>query len=118
MNEIRTMDVTPITLKQALEIFNRRDRDGQLVPFDIAYRTFNQTTKKGGALKRYERVKYLPPARPGDDKSIHNLLMPIKPTKNPNHHANKTRNIELANGDIRKLHIYFIDEINNCKVIY
>lgn len=114
------MNQETITLKEALQIFNRRDKLGQLVPFDISFRTFSKTTKTGGTLKVFENVKYLPPANPDAHilDTIFNVLDPIKAAKDPKHFENYTRNIELADGQIRKHHVYFIITVNEFKVIY
>ena len=98
-----------ITLPEALKIFNLRDAKGMFVPFDIEYRTLNEQTKQGGKLKSYYGVKYLPEAKATQEE---------KTGKTPNHYKNRTRNIELPNGEIKKLRIDFIISINNTKVIY
>jgi hypothetical protein len=123
------MEIGTITLKEALDIFNRRDSKGMFVPFDISFRTFSKTTKKGGQLKVYEGVKWLPSAKPETETTkviyspsykevVAGLLTPVKENKDPNHFENRTRNIELPNGDIRKINIDFIILVNNYKVIY
>jgi len=94
----------PISLTDALKIFSEKDQKGMYAPFDLNYRTFNGTTKKGGKLKKYRGVKYLPPAN-GVSK------------KDPHHFRNRTRNIELPNGDIKKINIDFIISVNNKTVI-
>ena len=98
-----------ITLSEALKIFNLRDAKGMFVPFDIEYRTFNEQTKQGGKLKTYYGVKYLPEAKATEEETT---------GKTPNHYKNRTRNIELSNGEIKKIRIDFIVSINNTKVIY
>lgn len=98
-----------ITLSEALKIFNLRDAKGMFVPFDIEYRTFNEQTKQGGKLKAYCGVKYLPEAKATEEETT---------GKTPNHYKNRTRNIELSNGEIKKIRIDFIVSINNTKVIY
>jgi hypothetical protein len=105
------MDNGYLSLTEALKIFNLRDANGMFVPFDIEYRTFNEQTKQGGKLKKYFDVKYLPQAN-NEEESF------IPGTKNPNHYKNRTRNIELPNGEIKKIRIDFIVSINNTKVIY
>lgn len=96
-----------ITLKEALAVFSLKDENGFFLPFDLEYRTFNEQTKKGGKYKKYTAVKYLPNAKNEDSSS-----------KNPNHFFNRTRNIELPNGDIKSIKIDFIISVNNKKVIY
>ena len=114
------MENGTISLKEALEIFRRRDNYGQLVHFNIAFRTFSRISKTGGVLKIYEGVKYLPPATQADDhvSNIYNILDPIKTARDPKHFENRTRSIELPNGDIRKINIDYIISVNDLKVIY
>lgn len=106
------MDNGFITLSEALKIFNLRDAIGMFVPFDLEYRTFNEQTKKGGKLKAYHGVKYLPQANEIEEQII------VPGSKPPNHYKNRTRNIEMPNGEIKKIRIDFIVSINNTKVIY
>lgn len=106
------MDNGFITLSKALEIFNLRDANGMFIPFDIEYRTFNEQTKQGGKLKTYHGVKYLPEAKSKEETPSELSL------KTPNHYKNRTRNIELSNGEIKKIRIDFIISINNTNVIY
>lgn len=101
-----------LTLKDALKVFSQKDDKGMYLPFNIEYRTFNSQTKKGGILKRHERVKYLPEAI--QDPNAHEN----KQLRSTNHFENRTRNIELSTGEIRKVRIDFIISINNIKVIY
>jgi hypothetical protein len=106
------MDNGFITLPEALKIFNLRDANMMFVPFDIEYRTFNEQTKQGGKLKTYNGVKYLPKAKENEEATAD------LSAKTPNHYKNRTRNIELSNGELRKIRIDFIVSINNTKVIY
>ena len=106
------MDNGFITLTEALKIFNLRDANMMFVPFDIEYRTFNEQTKQGGKLKTYNGVKYLPEAKETEEATAD------LSAKTPNHYKNRTRNIELSNGELRKIRIDFIVSINNTKVIY
>ena len=117
--EFSSMDNDTISVSQALEIMGRRDHLGRLAPFNISHREFNATNKTGGRFRVRENVKYLPPADPDADKeeTIHNLLDPVKFKKNPNHWENFTRNIELENGEIRKINLEYIITINNNTVI-
>ena len=43
---------------------------------------------------------------------------PVRERKNPNHHENKTRNIELQSGQIKKLNFRLITKFNGLEVIY
>ncbi len=101
------MDNGFISISEALKVFSLKDEKGMYKPFDIAFRTFNEQTKKGGKLKEYKGVVYLPEAL--DLKSQ---------SKSTNHFENRTRNIEIALNEFRKVKIDFIISINNQKVIY
>lgn len=113
------MESTVIHLKDALQIMQLRDREGKPFPFDLTYRTFNSQTHKGGKLKVYEKVKYLPEANPNalPSKSIEAIFAERKIERKPVHFENRTRNIELQSGEIKKVRIDFIISINSQKVI-
>lgn len=114
------MESTEIFLKDALKIMQLKDKEGKPFPFDLTYRTLNSQTKQGGKLKIYTGVKYLPEANPNalQSKSVEAIFAEVKSLRNPLHFENRTRNIELQNGDIKKVRIDFIISINNRKVIY
>lgn len=114
------MENGTITLTEALEIMRRRDKSGQLIHFNIAFRTFSSTQKNGGKLKVIDGAIYMFPPNPDADKSIniYNLLDPVTTAKNPNHDKHRTRNIQLPTGEVRKVNIDFIISINDLKVIY
>lgn len=101
------MENGTISLKNVLEAMRITNEFGEYVRFDISYRTFNSSTKKGGKLKKYHSVKYLP--SPLDKTSTE---------RNPRHFENRTRNVELLDGSVRTIRIDFIISFNNCKVIY
>ena len=96
-----------INLKEALAVFSLRDEKGMVKHFNLTYRTFNSATKKGGKLISYNGVKYLPSAK--------KETLTVKET---NHFQNRTRNIELPTGDLKKVKIDFIISVNDKKVIY
>ena len=114
------MENGTITLSEALEIMRRRDAYGDLIHFNITWRTFSATTKTGGQLRLEDGVTYLVPAKKNADTriNIYNLLEEAKTTKDPNHHKHFTRNIKLPDGALRKVNILFIISINDQKVIY
>ena len=97
---------------------NMKDKDGNPFPFNIDAWTCNRYSKSGGKLRRFVNAKLL--ARDKNSKS--NLTTEAtaisKIKKNPQHFQNRTRNIELKNGNIRKIHIRLIDSINGKKVQY
>lgn len=104
-----------LLLSNALKLMAQKDARGMFVPFDIEYRTFNEQTKKGGKLKKYYGVKYLPDAKQSSEQDV---VDAEKQLKAPNHFKNRTRNIELATGEIKTIRIDFIVSINNTNVIY
>lgn len=114
------MNSRVIFLKEALKIISLRDKEGKPFPFDLRYRTFNSQTKQGGKIKEYHGLKHLPDANHNQEISLNPdaVFAREKPSRNPSHFDNRTRNIELPNGKIKKIRIDFIIEINGQKVIY
>lgn len=108
------------TLPEALKIMQLRDKEGKPFPFNITYRTFNSQTKQGGRLKSYSKATHISDANPNSivKDTIFNILDPIKSMRKPSHFCNRTRNIELQNGEVKKIRIDFIISINNQNVIY
>lgn len=112
-----------IYLTDVLAQMKTLDKNGKAVPFSIAVRTFQKYSKTGGAYKYYEKAKLVMVEENNNKDSITSLrTVPRQKTsfkKNPNHYANKTRNIKvLPQGDIKKINIRFIVEFNGKKVIY
>jgi len=107
-------------LRQVLEEIKKTDEKGDALPFDIEFRTYNRNNKMGGVLKRYERAKLLIgkklKGKPFIDAEYFYRQQRVR--KNPNHFNNRTRNIELPGGQIKKINILFITKFNNLEVIY
>jgi len=114
------MQTDKISLKEGLEILNQKESKGTLIPFDLTYRTFNATSKKGGKLKTYSGARLLLEKNPNaiHRDTIENILVPIKKTKNANHFDNRTRNIQLPDYSVVTIRIDFIISINNKEIIY
>jgi hypothetical protein len=110
--------IETIPLTEALQIMQRKDKSGDPFPFNISFRTLNRKSRIGGRLVSYEGVKLFVPRKGSKDPSIEGLKYRPTQEKNPNHHFNRTRNIEKPNGDISKIHIRLIDSINGKKVVY
>ena len=114
------MQKEKISLKDGLIILNQKDTKGTLIPFDLTYRTFNATSKRGGKLKTYSGARLLLEKNPNaiHRDTIENILVPIKKTKNAKHFDNRTRNIELSDQSVVTICIDFIISINNKEIIY
>ena len=109
-----------ISFSEAMQIIDRVDKTGNAAPFDIAFRTLNRNSKKGGRLLIYKQVKkYRPrkstPSRASLLASVHSVSN-VK--RNPNHKKNRTRLLELQNGELKKIHIRLIDSVNDKKMHY
>lgn len=108
-----------IFLSDALKVFSLKDKEGKPFPFDLSLRTFNSQTKMGGKLKIYEGVKHLTEAKTSSLPSLNEMVFVLdKPERKPSHFDNRTRNIELPNGEIKKIRIDFIISVNGKYVIY
>tara|TARA_B100002049_G_C15820242_1_gene266641 strand:+ start:140 stop:493 length:354 start_codon:yes stop_codon:yes gene_type:complete len=112
-----------VYLKDVLEEMRTPNKEGRAIKFDIAVRSFNKYSKEGGKFYRYENAKLVMNEKGNDPDSIY-ALQNFKPSekreiikKNPNHFTNKTRNIKLENGGIKKINIKYIIEFNGKHVI-
>lgn len=110
---------TTISVKDVLKYMDSVDESGQAVCFDLVVRTFSRQNKSGGSMKYYNGVR-----KPSAKKFKRNLseidrLFSIqKDRKNPDHFSNRTRNIELADGSIKKVNYLFIVKFNGKNVVY
>lgn len=100
-------------LKEALQIMKRLDNEKNPIAFNLKVRQYNRQTKNGGKIKIYENVTLLQQAK--NKNASGDCKQAISP---PRHWENRTRNIKLQNGDIQKIHILFIIELNGQKVVY
>lgn len=96
-----------IFLNDALAQMRELDQDKNPIPFSIAVRTFNKQNGYGGKLQVYHGATLM--QQPKDK---------IEFEKNPKHWENRTRNIKLKNGEIKKINILFIIAYNGKEVIY
>lgn len=109
---------TTIPLKEVLEIIDAVDAKGNALPFDITFRSLNRNSKTGGKLYDYKQTKKYRKVV-GDNPNYKKQVQSFTGKKtNPNHFLNRTRNLELQNGDIKKIHIRLIISLNGKKVIY
>lgn len=96
-------------LSAVLQQMKKLDFFKNPVPFSVSVRSFDKKNEKGGKLLTFENVTLLQQAKTPKKKET---------TKNPNHWKNRTRNIKLPNGEIKKINILFIIRFNGCKVVY
>ncbi|WP_281980469.1 hypothetical protein [Tenacibaculum mesophilum] len=107
-----------ISLKEALAIVDAVDEKGRPLPFDITFRTLQRNSKTGGKLYTYNQVVKYRKLKSDNPNYLKQVQTPVKRHRNPNHFANRTRNLELQNGDIKTVHIRLIITVNGLKVIY
>ena len=108
-------------MRDVLKAMRQKDASGRAVKFSIAVRTLNKYSKTGGEYREYKGAKEVMQEDGVDYNSVEMLLKKPskkKTRKDPKHHDNKTRNIRLASGEIKKIHIRHIVEFNGKKVLY
>ena len=109
-----------IFLRQVLELMAKKDAAGNPLPFDVEVRTFNANNKMGGVLKCYKDVKLLTGKKLKGKPFIEaeHFYRVGKDRRNPNHWRNCTRNIELQNGQKKKVKFRYITKFNGLEVVY
>ena len=96
-----------VFLKDVLAEMRKLDERKKPIPFSITVRTYNKQNGFGGKLLIYHNATLM--QQPKSKKDFE---------KNPNHWDNKTRNIKLADGSIKKIIILFIVAFNGKEVVY
>lgn len=109
-----------IKLKEALSIMRRLDKEGEPFPFSCQVRTFNRQSKKGGRLLSISQAILLPLSGGNSQTpaSVESLKFISPAKRSPNHYENKTRNIKLPNGNVKKINLNFLISINSLQVTY
>ena len=109
-----------ISLKNAVAIIDMVDASGNAIPFDLTFRTYQKFSKTGGKLLRYNQVKKLRSKKstPSESSMLVAVQSPTGVKRKPRHYENRTRNLELQNGEIKKIHIRLITSINEKKIYY
>lgn len=109
-----------ISFDEVIAIIDRVDKAGNAIPFDIAFRTLQRNSKTGGRLVTYKQVKKYRSKKDLLTKAslLAHVQSPTGIKKAPNHFKNRTRNIALQNGEIKKIHIRLIDSVNGKKMHY
>ena len=109
-----------ISFNKVIAIIDRVDKEGNALPFDIAFRTLQRNSKTGGRFIFYKQVKKYRPKKHEITKA--SLLASVQSAssirRNPNHKKNRTRLLELQNGELKKIHIRLIDSVNGKKMNY
>lgn len=107
-----------IFFKDVLAKMREKDSGEKPIPFSIEWRTFNKQNKMGGKLK-IESNAILCMKSTVKKNIVQSLkFQPIqKERKNPNHWDNKTRNIELSNGEVKTIGILTITKFNGLNVV-
>lgn len=103
-----------IYLSEVLSEMRKLNEQKQPVPFSISVWSFNIQNKRGGKLIHYEKAVLMQPPK---QKGVKRLADPT-PFKNPNHWKNRTRNIKIATGEIKKINILYIAKFNGKTVVY
>lgn len=112
-----------IYLNDVLEEMRTPNKEGRAILFNISVRSLNKNSKTGGKMYHYENAKLVMEETSLDPLGIKALqMLPSEKRvifkKSPNHFKNKTRNLRLENGDVKKIHIKHIINFNGKKVIY
>lgn len=109
-----------ISFSEAMAIIDKVDTQGNAYPFDIAFRTLQRNSKTGGRLVEYKQV--IKSRSKNFTATNASLLASVQSgttiKRDPNHKKNRTRLLELQNGDKKKIHIRLIDTINGLKMHY
>lgn len=120
-SHLGTMEPETVFLRDVLEQMRTLNENGRAVPFSISFRTLNRQSKTGGRLVQYPEAKLVIKEENPKADSITSLRYhkkQVKTRRKPNHWDNKTRNIKLPNGQIKKIHINHIISFNGKKVVY
>lgn len=109
-----------ISFAEALKIIKLKNKTGKQHPFDISFRTLQRNSKKGGKLTNYKGVVLLANEKQEDQeaKIYDNILLQDRQKRNPEHWKNRTLNIKLEDGQIRKIHVRLIVGINGKNIVY
>lgn len=101
----------------ALEVINSRDRNGDAIPFSIAFYTWNDRTGQGGELVKLDKVRLVVKKAYSRKKAGE----AINRKREPNNYANFTRTLEVLDPkwvqshghSMLSVHVVLIEEINN-----
>ena len=108
-----------IFLREVLAKIRELNKEGNAIPFDIEWCTWNKQNKSGGKLKKAEGVILCMVDKKETD-AVKSLQYKAEnhTRKTPNHFKNRTRNIQLRDGSICKINILLITKFNDKSVVY
>lgn len=95
--------------------------DGKAPRFSVRFITYDEQRGTGGEVLKFDEVTLVgvkdAPRFQIPDEFRRQQPMRISLSRGPNHRANKTKNVRLKNGQVRKIHLRFITHINGIQII-
>jgi hypothetical protein len=118
MKELLKLKTTgTLSVKEALDIMDKKDSTGRNVPFSLTYVTWSDREQTGGTVISYNKAALAHLNMSGSRVIKTRKIRTLKPSKNPNHWKNGTRNINPeGTWEVRKVHIWLIFELNGKEV--
>lgn len=107
-----------ILMKDALALMEARDASDKLVTFDCEFCTYSTKRSEGGKIVKLTGARLSFDKKPFKGKASVIKSERTFSAHQPNHFVNKTRNLRLPNGEIRKLHIRMLLTFNGKQVVY
>ncbi len=100
-----------ITLQEVIELMDSG------AWFSIDFVTIDLKRGTGGEWIHLPRVRKNPRKTPEEKQLEAAMGMITSPRRDPHHYENSTRNLQLANGLVRKVHLRLIRKINGKTVL-
>lgn len=105
-----------ILLREALQQMDKLDTYGKPVPFSCVVCTYSRQRKEGGKIVEYSNVILTRAEHKSEAPKIQSKS-DVQLKRQPSNFKNKTRNIKLLTGDIKKFRIRFLLEFNGETVV-
>lgn len=107
-------------MRDALAKMEDRGKDGNLMPFSCQYVTYSRQRGEGGKIVNIDKAVLSFDKKPYRGSKSDTLPTErINTPGQPNHFANKTRNLKLIpSGEIRKMRIRYLITFNGQQVVY
>lgn len=103
-----------ITVRDMLRDMERKDDEGNPIPFSFSYVTWNSNSKTGGALRHYDNAEL---ATSSGNKPKSYQKSGVSSNSNSSNHF-PTRNIFVGDEHPRTFNIRSIVRYNSKKVVY